>query len=162
MAFEPVEETQVEMFKCWICNDAEFDSKQKLGAHQPHCKLKNPNYKERTNRVPVGVPTQRFTVPQNDGYEYRVFNDNWKKEPGRIQRASVGGWELWEHERSGDAVSTNDDGSEVRGVLMRIPKELYDEDQASKNEEMDKVDKQIQRGKFQAGGALEGSTYKPS
>jgi len=151
------EEKQVEMHKCYICNEAEFDSKQKLSVHQTHCKLKHPDRVERSTRVPFGMPVKRFNAPEEDGYVYRVFNDNWRKEPGRIQRARSAGYELVQHERSGESVGTNDDGSEIKGVLMRIPKELYDQDQALKQREIDKVDEQIYQGKFKT----EGPTYLP-
>ena len=156
MAFEPIDEEK-EMFKCYICNEAEFPTKQQLGAHQGHCKLKHPDRLERSTRVPFGAPVKRFNPPENDGFYYRVFNDNWKKEPGRIQRAMSAGYEIVEHERSGETAGTNDDGSEIKGVLMRIPQELYDQDQALKQQEIDKVDEQIHRGKFKTGS----HTYKP-
>lgn len=161
------EENQVEereMFPCYICNEAEFDTKQKLGAHQGHCKQKHPDRVERSTRVPFGVPVQKFNISEEDRekFHHHVFNDNWRKEPGRIQRALSAGYEFVEHERSGEAAGTNEDGSELHGVLMRQPKEMYEADQALKNKEIDKVDKQIQRGKFQTGGALQGHTYKPS
>ena len=153
------EEKQVEEFKCYICNEATFPTRQQLGAHQGHCKLKHPDRLERSTRVPFGVPEQRFSIPKEDSekYHYHVFNDNWRKEPGRIQRALSAGYEIVEHERSGETSGTNDDGSEIKGVLMRIPKELYDQDQAAKQRQIDKVDEQILRGKFQT----EGPTYQP-
>lgn len=162
MAFEIQEEK--EMHKCFICNEAEFETKQKLGAHQGHCKLKHPDRLERSTRVPFGAPTQRFNISEEDKkkFHYHRFNDNWRKEPGRIQRAQAAGYEFVDHERSGETAGTNDDGSEIKDVLMRQPKEMYDADQALKNEEMDKVDKQIQRGRFQVSGALQDRTYKPS
>jgi hypothetical protein len=153
-------EQEKEMFPCYICNEVEFDTKQKLGAHQGHCKLKHPDRLERSKRVPFGVPVQRFTSPPDDGYQYRVFNDKWRKEPGRIQRALSAGYEMVEHERSGDTVGTNEDGSEVKGVLMRIPKELYDQDQALKNEALDKIDEQIYQGEFKKSG--NDNRYLPS
>ena len=156
MAFE-IQEDEKKVFKCHICNESEFDSKQKLSVHQTHCKLKHPDRVHRSSRVPFGAPVQRFNTPQNDGFHYRVFNDNWKKEPGRIQRAMAAGYEVVEHERSGETSGTNDDGSEIKGVLMRIPQELYDQDQELKHREIDKVDEQIHRGKFQT----EGPTYLP-
>jgi hypothetical protein len=146
------EQVEKEMFKCYICNESEFDSKQKLSVHQTHCKLKHPDRIERTKRIPFGVPTQRFSPPPEDGFQYRVINDRWKKEPGRVQRALSAGWELVEHERSGENVGTNEDGSEVKGVLMRIPQELYDEDQAVKNKALDEVDEQIYRGEYKKSG----------
>jgi hypothetical protein len=151
------EQAEKEMFKCYICNESEFDSKQKLSVHQTHCKLKHPDRLERSTRVPFGTPVKRFNVPDNDGFHYRVFNDNWRKEPGRIQRTLSAGYEVVEHERSGETTGTNDDGSEIKGVLMRIPQELYDQDQALKQKEIDKVDEQILRGKFKT----EGPTYYP-
>jgi len=157
MAFEIQEER--EMFKCHICNESEFPTKQQLGAHQGHCKLKHPDRLERSSRVPFGVPQRRFIIPKEDQekYNYHIFNDNWKKEPGRVQRALAAGYELVEHERSGDNAGTNDDGSEIKQVLMRQPKEFYDKDKALKDEEMDKVDKQILSGKFKT----EGPMYSP-
>ena len=152
-------EVEKVMHKCFICNDAEFDSKQKLSVHQTHCKLKHPDRLERTKRVPFGVPVQRFSSPDEDGFKYRVFNDNWKKEPGRIQRAMSAGYETVEHERSGDTVGTNEDGSEMKGVLMRIPKELYDQDQVEKQKENDKIDELIGRGGFEPGKNTHG--YAP-
>ena len=152
------EETK-ETFPCYICNEVEFDTRQKLGAHQGHCKHKHPDRVERTKRIPFGTPVQRFKSPPEDGYQYRVFNDNWKKEPGRIQRAMSAGYELVEHERSGDTVGTNEDGSEVKGVLMRIPKELYDQDQKEKQKVNDKIDELINRGGFRSGENTHG--YAP-
>jgi len=140
-----------EMFKCWICKEAEFDSKQKLSVHQTHCKLKHPNYRERTERVPFGQPVQRFTISKEDRkkYHYHIFNDNWKKDPGRIQRALAAGYEVVEHDRSRESVGTNEDSTEIKGILMRLPTELYEEDQAAKQKKIDEIDNQIYRGKLE-------------
>jgi len=117
--------------------------------------------------VPFGVPVKRFNAPEEDGYVYRVFNDNWRKEPGRIQRAKMAGYEMVAHERSGEAVGTNEDGSEITGVLMRIPKEVYEEDQAAKQREIDKVDSQIMGGtltqvdkKYSPDGGIKKTIYR--
>ena len=158
MAFEPIEEEK-EMFRCYICNEAESPTKQQLGAHQGHCKLKHPDRLERSKRVPLGMKTQRFVISEEDKkkYRYRVFNDNWKVQPDRIQRALSAGYEIVDHERSGETSGTNEDGSEIKGVLMRQPIEFYEEDQALKDRQIDRVDEQIYRGKFKT----EGPTYKP-
>jgi hypothetical protein len=106
----------------------------------------------RKERVPFGVPQQKFGTPPNDGFKYRVFNDNWRKEPGRIQRAMDAGYEkVAESPINGMAVGTNEDGTPINGVLMRIPKEWYDEDQEKKQAEVDKVDQEILKGRFQEG-----------
>ena len=101
---------------------------------------------KRKDRIPFGVPKQSVVTPENDGFKYRVFNDNWTKEPDRIQRAADAGYEVV---RNVNARGSNEDGSPIEGVLMRIPKELYDSDQALKQKEIDKVDQEIHRGRFQ-------------
>lgn len=136
-----------EKHKCENCGVAEFDTEQQLRGHQMKCRPKD-KVDIRKKRVPFGVPTKRFNCPENDGFHYRVFNDQWKKEPGRLQRALAAGYEFVDDPVSGTTVSTNKDGSEVKGVLMRIPKELYDQDQALKAKKLDEIDKQIHRGKF--------------
>lgn len=138
------------IFKCTLCNDAEFDTKQKLSVHQISCQKKNPEVKKRRKRIPFGVMKQRFIdVPNDDGFRYRVFNDNWRKEPGRVQRAKDAGYETVDHPQSGKPVGTNEDGTEIIGVLMRIPQEWFDEDQKAKEEQQDELMNQIYQGTYQ-------------
>ena len=47
-------------------------------------------------------------------------------------------------------VGTNDDGSPIEGILMRIPQEWYDEDQALKQQEVDRVDEAIMAGTLES------------
>ncbi len=105
--------------------------------------------KKRLPRVPFGSPKQRLTNPGDPKFMYRVFNDNWTKEPGRIQRAMEAGYEVVEGYQK-ISVGTNEDGSAIKGVLMQIPKELYEEDQKAKQKEVDKVDQEIRRGQLEA------------
>ena len=106
----------------------------------------------RKERVPFGVPRQKFGTAPNDGFKYRVFNDDWRHEPGRVKRAKDAGYEVVpESELTNMPVGTNEDGTPIKGVLMRIPQEFYDEDQKKKQEELDKVDREIMRGTFQEG-----------
>ena len=137
-------------FKCENCGEAEFDTEQQLRGHQMTCRPKDKeDLPDRSaKRVPFGTPERRFNPPEDDGFVYRVFNDNWRHKPGRIERARKAGYELVNHGRSGESVGTNEDGSEINGVLMRIPKEFYDEDQGLKQRQVDRVDEQIHRGKF--------------
>jgi hypothetical protein len=104
---------------------------------------------DRSERIPFGAPQQRLQAATREaGYHYRVFNDNWRREPGRIQRAMQAGYEVvqdWDR----IPVGTNEDGSAVKGVLMRIPQELYDQDQAEKQKAIDKVDQAIKAGKIE-------------
>jgi hypothetical protein len=103
---------------------------------------------ERSERVPFGVPRQRIIRPtgcENDGFQYRVFNDNWANDPGRIQRAKQAGYEVVDNFEP-LPVGSNDDGSPIKGVLMRIPQEWYDEDQKLKQKTVDAVDAAIKAG----------------
>lgn len=138
-------------FKCEHCNQAEFDSPQQLRGHQMKCRPKEDSQEKveypRQKRVPFGLPRQRFgDVPKDDGFHYRVFNDKWRKDPGRVQRAIAAGYERVDHPQSNKTVGTNDDNTEIKGVLMRIPQELWEQDQAMKEESRAIVDEQIHRG----------------
>lgn len=152
-------------YKCENCGEAEFDTAMQLRGHQMSCRPKTTEQQQaeapkevevpRTvagrgkKRVPFGVHQTRFAdVSANDGYHYRVFNANWRKDPDRIERAKLAGYEVVDHHQSGGTVGTNDDGSEIKGILMRIPKELYEQDQAAKEAARTEIDAQIHKGKF--------------
>jgi len=98
-------------------------------------------------RVPVGGARNILTVATKDpNYEYRWVLDT----PGRIEAFKEGGYEVVTKDTEvGD--STVDRAHKlgsavtlVRGastlVLMRIPKEWYDEDQKMKQEEIDALE----------------------
>jgi hypothetical protein len=117
----------------------------------------------RKSRVPIGVPEKKWSCPVNDGYQYRVFNENWMTRPGNIQKAQAAGYEFVQSDSDKEKpqiVGTNDNGTPITGYLMRIPKEIYDEDQRAKQKEVDRVDKQIREGSL-AQGAGE-KRYIPS
>jgi len=142
---------------CEICGIYKCATDQQLQAHKYHCLKKNTQTEEkpkeekpsiRKERVPFGSPQQRWGPRKDDGFHYRVFNDNWKKDPGRVKKAKAAGYEIVDDEKSGMNVGTNEDGSEIKGVLMRIPMEWYREDRGKKARELDKIDEQIYGGKF--------------
>lgn len=140
---------------------------QKLNEVPTGTEIKETKRLVRKERIPFGVPQRKFKCPEGDGYQYRVFNDNWQKEPGRIQRALDAGYEKVENFEP-LPVGTNDDGSPIKGILMRIPKELYEEDQKEKQKQLDLIDAQIQRGNIEGqvgrdGRYIpkEGISYKP-
>jgi len=103
---------------------------------------------KRRERIPFGTPVSKLKGPKDPNFVYRYFNDSWMKEPDRVKRAKEAGYEIVDGYDS-ITVGTNEDGSAIKGVLMRIPKEWYDEDQKAKMRELDKVDAEINRGKFQ-------------
>lgn len=103
--------------------------------------------KERTKRIPVGGHRNILTVANKDpNYVYRWVLDT----PGRLEAFKEGGYEVVTKDMEvGD--STVDKSSQlgsavtmVRGVstlvLMRIPKEWYDEDQAAKQADIDALE----------------------
>jgi len=139
--------------KSFIGEDGKNPANQKHG-HEIHCSS-NPRARskiakeDRTERIPFGTPLRTFDVPDDDGYQYRIFNDNWRKEPGRIMRAKQAGYEVVP-DKEPYSVGTNEDGSEIKGILMRLPKELFDQDQALKQKEVDKVDDAIMKGTLES------------
>lgn len=129
-----------------------------MKTHKARERSDNPS-KDREERVPMGLPEKKLSCPSDDGFHYHVFNDNWQKEPGRIQRALRGGYEIVENYEP-VPVGTNDDGSGIIGILMKLSHEFYDEDQKAKQKEVDKVDKQIMAGTLQAGA--DDKRYSPA
>lgn len=107
---------------------------------------------KRPKRIPVGGPRNIMTVADKDpNYVYRWVNDV----SGRIQRFQEGGYEIVtgsnevgdntvdRGSRLGSAI-TKSVGGLVTAVLMRIPKEWYDEDQAAKMAEVDALEATMQ------------------
>jgi hypothetical protein len=94
-------------------------------------------------RVPVGAGNKMEFEGKDPNYEYRIVNDN----PGRLAMFQRASWEFCYDEKrvadkgvaeagSMDTRIVADAGRGLKGFLMRIPKDLYDEDQANK---IDKV-----------------------
>jgi hypothetical protein len=145
-------------YVCEYCGKDDFEDHRQFNGHRMACMNKNKKEEpeeertergeKRTKRIPFGSPEQKLGAKMEPGFHYRWFNDNWRKEPGRIQRAKAAGYEVVDHEKSGMTVSTNEDGSEVKAVLMRIPEKWHKEDQERKARELDKIDEQIHGGKF--------------
>lgn len=126
---------------------------------------------ERKKRVPLGVPRSKLTVPQRAGYVRRFVNDDGK---GRLQFALNGGYShvtdptLQVGEDGGGdkpdsrvsrIVGRAESGKPLRAFLMEIPSELYQEDQASKQAELDEVDRAIRKGRLISQG--EDTRYVP-
>jgi hypothetical protein len=125
----------------------------------------------RKDRVPLGVPRTKLTTPQRPGYVRRWINDDDK---GRLQNAQQGGYTFVEdpalrvgEDGGGDRpdsrvsriVGRAESGKPLRAFLMEIPSEQYQEDQASKQSELDEVDRAIKKGSLVSQG--EESRYVP-
>ena len=102
---------------------------------------------QRRVRTPVSGPRDILTVMQKDSnYVYRWVMDK----PGRLQRFRDAGYEIVNHEtevgdvtvdqgsRLGSAITHSTGGSLL--VLMRIRKEWYNEDQDSKQKDLDSLE----------------------
>lgn len=130
----------------------------------------NRDIKQRTaKRTPLGVNRQKLVLNSlNDPeHSYRWVNDYGT----RIQDALNGGYEFVSAETAGqigvrDVMPANTDlgsgvsmvverGTGRRAFLMRIPMDLFLEDQKAKQAEVDKVDKAIKGGSIKG---LEGRT----
>ncbi len=99
--------------------------------------------RERKKRTPVSGARDILTVRGIDpNFSYRWVVD----QPGRVQRFQDGGWEVVPTHGTEVGQATVDRGSQLGSVvtkasgdgrtlvLMRIPKEWYDEDQVAKAE----------------------------
>ena len=130
----------------------------------------------RKERVPFGVPQSRLTVANQDpNFVYRWVNDDGR---GRIDRALAGGYEFAPSEfgqkvGTGTAdgnsdvgskvsriVGTQENGAGMRAYLMRIPRDLYTQDQRAKQSQVDEIDKAIRRGDAHKSG--DDKRYVPS
>ena len=114
--------------------------------------MANPNETKRVKRTPVGGPRDILTVSDKDpNYEYRWILDV----PGRFERFKEGGWEpvqadLEVGQKTVDrgskigSVVTKAGGSGQTLILMRIPKESYNEDQVAKMAQIDALEATMQ------------------
>jgi len=123
----------------------------------------------RPKRVPLHEQRRnRLTFTDQDpNYVYRVVNDI----DNRIEQFKLAGYEVVEHKSkvgdtavvdgnvslgSGTRVSV---GSGRQAILMRIPKELYEADQAEKQKEVTRKENLLIRKKRKSSEAGEDGTY---
>lgn len=113
-------------------------------------------------RIPLGSATKKMTVndhaDQLEGYVPRWINDDGD----RINRAIAGGYSpvlksgitVGEGDNSDTDMSswvsmsagTKENGAPMKAFLMKIPRHFYEEDQAAKQRQVDKVDEAINGG----------------
>ena len=109
--------------------------------------------RERVKRVPVGSRNRLEVIGKSPEYVYRIVNDV----DDRIDRFKAAGYEVVhtsEARLSSQRVGTGSEkgsvaempvGNGVNGVLMKIPKEWYDEDQAAKAARIDEAERHIKK-----------------
>ena len=171
----PVYNDGTEKYECAYCGQYADEDKKKVNAHSIHCAaraeasdepdiLQSPlpapepeemDLQERIRRIREKREESGYNERQqshdpfpNDGYHYHIFNDKWKRQPNRIRDMIAKGYEAVDDESQLHR-GTNDDGSGIVGIVMRIPQEIYDEDQKAKQVEVDKVDEAINRGSLE-------------
>ena len=120
------------------------------------------NAKTRPGKPPEKAGTEGSRISYKDrgkidvggrdpNFHYRVFNTDNEKYSGRLEQAQEMGYILANDDESlgGDAgVESSSIGSSIgrhvgggtRGVLMKIPKEYYEEDAAAKQAEVDQTE----------------------
>lgn len=118
----------------------------------------------RKKRVPLGVATAKLNGKVPKGMVGRHFNDT----PGRIAAALEAGYVFVndDSETTGskesarvDRVGVGDDGRPLMGILMAIPAEYYEEDQAAKQVPVDEIDAVIKRGTPQGAEAQDQGAF---
>lgn len=123
----------------------------------------------RVKRVPVGGPRDILTVLDKDpNYVYRFVLEDI---PGRVERFKLGGYEVVTDDleigqrtvdrasKLGSAVTAHAGGGR-KYVLMRIPREWYDEDQKAKQDKVDQLEAtmmaDVKRGVIPGTGGVPG------
>lgn len=104
---------------------------------------KSGNVSRQQKRVPMHQRQPLSVTGRDPNYEYRVVNDT----PGRVQRLKLAGWVPDDKTDVGDNIAGRASsmgsttsvpvGKGTNGIVMKIPKELYDEDQAAKQRKVD-------------------------
>lgn len=126
----------------------------------------------RKKRVPLGIPRQKLTAQQRDGYVRRWVVDR----PGRLSQAEDGGYtfvtdplpgasDVTQRDGIGSRISrvvgTHEDRNPMTAYLMEIKKEWYDEDQKLKGKSVDTTEAALKTGSDQHGSPGEDGRYIP-
>jgi hypothetical protein len=107
----------------------------------------------RESRKPFGSLLQKLAYPARHGYHRHWFNDD----PGRIRDAGEAGYTHVKDEDGKIVVRTvgvAKEGGALKGYLMEIPQEWYDEDMAHAQDKAMDVDRAIQRGEVKSNSPL--------
>lgn len=121
---------------------------------------------KRRERTPLSAMRQKLQAPERKGYARRFVND----EGGRLMDFERAGYAFVEEDgihtdgegkRICRRVGTHENGQAKYAYLMEQKQEWYDEDQATKQEEIDAVDEAIRGGNI-AGQVGQDGRYVPS
>ncbi len=103
--------------------------------------------RRRANAPPVG--STKMAIPQRVGWVRRWFNDS----PGRIYQKQQKGWNICKNPETGEnwMQVVNNAVTEVgglKGYVMEIPLQFFQEDQDAKQKRLDELDQQIYGGTY--------------
>jgi hypothetical protein len=102
----------------------------------------------RVRRTPVGVRNVLTVAGKEAGYEYRIVNDTGDRveqfkaagyEVVSAKDVTVGDRRISSASAEGSAATVSVGGG-TKGVVMRIPKEWYEEDQVRKQNDIDQTE----------------------
>jgi hypothetical protein len=97
----------------------------------------------RRTRIPVSSAHTKLNAPERPGFHRRFVNDL----PGRIEKFQQAGWVIVL--KGGQPWSESVSQTEkLRGFLMEIPDEFYNDDFLRKQEALDETDFAIYRGRL--------------
>ena len=113
----------------------------------------------RPKRTPIGSRNRLSIRNREDGYVYRIVNANLENDLDRVDAFLEQGYELVPKDKIGTVGDKRVDnasslgssslisvGQGTKAVVMRIRKELYDEDQAAKQAEIDAPEQTMRKG----------------
>lgn len=127
----------------------------------------------RPRRQPIASPSRLGVRSKDPNYEYRIVNTIVDgQQTDRVELLQERGWEIVPDAKVGSkrvdnpssvgSVSTISVGKNTHAVVMRIKKEWYDEDQRSKQENVEQIERQMSQDAKKASdyGALDIVTNK--
>jgi len=109
----------------------------------------------RVQRKPIGRGGKLDVANKQPGYVYRIINAS--ADPGRVDRFKEAGYEIAVDGESMNGKAFNGAQENInlqggdKGVLMKIKKEYYDEDQEAKMKESRDKDRQMDRKAIEEG-----------
>ena len=120
--------------------------------------LKVPRSSDRPRRTPVAQRNRLSVKDRDPNYQYRLVNVNLENDPDRVDRFLAAGYEIVPSKAAGTIGDSKVDtpsalgsaglisvGQGTKGVLMRIRKDWYQEDQAGKQAEIDTMEQRAQK-----------------
>jgi hypothetical protein len=105
---------------------------------------------ERPRRSPLSGKSRLDIKDRDPNYVYRIVNVNLESDPDRVQDLMERGYEIVSKDNAGQVGDKRVDnpsalgsagqisvGKGTKAIVMRIPREWYDEDQKIKQQEVD-------------------------